>query len=123
MTRRIAIPKTWRAEIAEVPPSANDFMRTHFRKRMEKKSVWYALLYGAFFHEEITKAKGVKRSVTITIRSRNLRDDANQYLAADKLILDNLKALGWIVDDSPKWIDLKIVPEVGEPRTIVEVSE
>jgi Holliday junction resolvase RusA-like endonuclease len=122
MTQKIRTRKYWRAEIPEVPPSANVLLRTHFRERKTKREVWYALLYGAFFHEGITKAT-VKRTVTISIRSKNERDHANNYLGADKLILDNLRRLGFIRDDSPKWVEVVIHAEVGEPRTIVEVSE
>lgn len=111
---------TWRAVISEAPPSNNVLLRTHFRKRKELREVWYALLYSAFFHEGITRATG-KRSIVITIRSKRERDELNNTLGADKLICDNLKRLGWIVDDSPKWCDVLVTGEVGDPQTVVEV--
>lgn len=114
--------KRWRAVINEAPPSTNVLLRTHFRKRKEWRDIWYLHLYVAFFHTGITRAVG-KRTVHITIRSVKERDKANNYTPADKLICDNLKRLGWIVDDSPKWIDLEVLGEVGEPMTMVEVSE
>lgn len=114
--------RVWRAEINEAPPSANVLLRTHFRKRKELKDVWYLHLYTGFFHSGITKAK-VKRSVKITIRSKKERDEANNVTPADKLILDNLKRLGLIVDDSPKWIELQVLGEVGEPKATIEIRE
>lgn len=97
-------------------------MRTHFRERKKLSDAWYLHLYTAFFYTGIPKAKK-KRKVTITIRSSKERDKANNYTPADKLICDNMKRLGFIVDDSPKWIDLDVLGEVGEPRTFIEVSE
>lgn len=114
--------RVWRASINQAPPSANEFMRTHFRKRKELAEVWYALLYSAFFHEGITRAKG-KRSVVITVVSKHERDHQNNYLAADKLILDNLTRLGWLVDDSPEWLTLTLYSATGTPRTGIEVRE
>lgn len=115
-------PLCWRATIPECPPSANVLIRTHFRERKKDKEKFYALLYGAFFHENVSKAKG-KRKVKLWLRSKRSRDYANLFLGADKYILDNLKRLGWIIDDNPKWLDLEVVGEVGEPQTVIEISE
>lgn len=114
-------PKSsWKAVINDCPPSANVFLRTHWAERKKQKEVWYLHVYTAFFYEGVTRASG-KRKVKLTIFSKKERDQTNQYLAADKLILDNLKRLGWIVDDSPKWMDLELIGCVGEPQTIVEI--
>lgn len=116
-------PTVWRATLPECPPSANVFLRTHFRERKQQKEKFYALLYGAFFHENVTKAKG-KRKVKLWLRSKKPRDYPNLFLAADKLILDNMVRLGWLLDDSQKWLSLEVVGEVGdEPQTIIEISE
>ncbi len=112
----------WKAEIPKAPPSENVFLRTHFRERKRLKEIWYLELYTAFQESGITQATG-KRSLRILVRSKKERDRANLWGPADKLICDNLKRLGWIVDDSPKWIDIDVNGEVGEPRTVVEVGE
>lgn len=118
-----ARPTSWHGEIPRVPPSANVFMRMNRWKDQGKlKGEWYLEVYAAFAPNTPEKAEG-KRRVTVIVRSKNLRDDANQYLAVDKLILDNLRTLGWIVDDSPKWIDLKVTGEVGQPRTFITLED
>lgn len=113
---------SWRAEIPCAPPSENEMLRMHFRQRKELKDIWYLHLYTSFFNSGIRKAK-IKRVVRITVRSKKERDRGNLWGPADKMILDNLTRLGFIVDDSPKWIDVDVQGEVGEPRTVVEVSE
>lgn len=93
-----------------------------WRDHGKLKGEWYCEIYAAFVRDAPTKAEG-RRRIKITIRSKGMRDQANQYLAADKLLLDNLKSLGWIVDDSPKWIELEVAGETGAPRTIIEIGE
>lgn len=112
----------WRGTIPECPPSANTFLRTHWADRKKQKEKFYALLYAAFFHEEVTKATG-RRKVKLWLRSKKPRDYPNLFLAADKLILDNMVRLGWLIDDNQKWLALEVTGEVGEPQTIIEISE
>jgi hypothetical protein len=86
-------------------------------------SAWCNRLYAAFYEDGApTKATG-KRKVRLWLRSKRQRDYANAFLAADKLILDQLKRHGWLVDDSPKWLELEVNPEVGDPQTIIEIIE
>ncbi len=121
---RVKRPKTWRAEIPLCPPSANVYIRLNIHERKVAKGLWYIDIYAAFARGDAyavpTKATG-RRRVRVTVRSKNMRDYANLWLGVDKLIFDNLTKLGWIVDDSPKWMTPEVVGEVGEPHTTIEV--
>lgn len=86
-------------------------------------SAWYVRLYSAFDVDGAPSKASGKRKVKLWLRSKRQRDYANLFLAADKLILDNCKKLGWLVDDSPKWMTLEVNPSVGDPQTIIEISE
>lgn len=113
---------SWRAIIPDVPPSANQFLRTHWGRRAKLKEKFQRLLYKAFFGSGVTKAEG-KRKVTLILHTKRQRDYANNFLAADKCILDSLVNLGYLKDDSPKWLELSLSSQVGTPQTIIEISE
>lgn len=116
------IPTFWRGEIPDCPPSANEFERLHWRARSRLIKAWYTEVYAAFrfgFPSKATK----KRRVHVIVRSLRERDFSNQWLGVDKLIHDNLTKLGWIVDDSPKWIEPSITGEVGPRHTIIEILD
>ncbi len=119
-TGRIKRPRVWRAEINDCPPTANEYMRMHYRVRMAQKSKWYTLIYAAFFHDTPRKATG-RRRVRVVVTSKRERDYANLWLAIDKCLLDSLVKLGWLVDDSPKFLTPVVEGKVGEPHTLIEI--
>lgn len=104
-------------------------MRMSWRRRHELGQMWYVHLYKAFFDSPPTRATG-KRSVRIHLFYRNRRDYPNLWLAADKLILDNLVKLGWLVNDDAKHLDITLVgdtlrdvkPIVPKPMAQIEIT-
>lgn len=121
MKARAAV-RAWRGEIDDCPPSANVYQRLHWSDRHPMIARWYLEIYVAFKGNWPTRATG-KRRVRIVIRSKRERDHANLWLGADKLILDNLVKLGWLVDDKPSFLDATVRGEVGQPRTVIFISE
>ena len=97
-------------------------MRTHFRARKVLKDRFYLELYAAFALDMPTKAVG-RRHVRVVVTSLRERDHANLWLGVDKLIHDNLTKLGWLVDDSPKWMTPTVEGKVGAKHTLIEISE
>jgi len=66
-----------------------------------------------------------KVRVTITVY-RGRRQDPDNVGGSLKPVLDALKDCGWIVDDSPKWIDLVAVERTAkkaERRTVIELED
>lgn len=113
--------KTWRIMVAEAPPSANVFMRTHFRRRAKLKEAWGYLLLAAGVRD-IPPAKA-NRIVYVTVTSKKQRDHANLWLGVDKLILDNLVGFGVLKDDSPRFCDVIVKGKVGDRATEIEIRE
>jgi hypothetical protein len=72
----------------------------------------------------------VVRRVDITIHkhtSNGQRDDESNLDTRSKSILDGMVGLGWLVDDSPKWLEWGGVVE-GErspdgPQTVITITE
>lgn len=113
----------WKGEIPFAPPSANVYQRLHWRQREKLHKVWYLEVYAAFGMNTPTRATQ-KRYVKIMIRSKNQRDYSNQWLGADKLILDQMVKLGWLMNDDPKHVDVRLSADVGTPsRTFIEISD
>lgn len=121
-TGRVKRPRVWRGEINDCPPSANEYMRMHFRLQKAQKAKWYVLIYTAFFDNMPKKAKG-RRHVRVVVTSTKERDYSNLWLAIDKCIHDTLTKLGWIIDDSPKFMTPTVEGKVGTPHTLIEISE
>jgi hypothetical protein len=123
---RDQVRTSWEGVVNDVPPTANNLLRMHFRVRKELKNRWYLEIYAAFARDGVDRMPTVaaaKRRVTVTVRSKQERDDANQWAGVDKLIFDNLVALRWLANDSPKWIEPHIHGEVGQPRTVIRIEE
>lgn len=96
-------------------------MRSHWAVRKRLAGVWYLLILEAFGRAAPPQAVD-KRRVRIIVVSRKERDHSNLWLACDKLILDNLTRLGWIVDDSPRWVEISIEGRTGKPSCEIEVE-
>ena len=116
---------SWAGTVPDLaPPSANVFQRLHWAERERLIRDWYTLVLAAFGrHRRMPNRARAKRRVRIVVTSRQMRDAANLVLAADKLILDNLVRLGWLADDSPDWLDLKVDGATGAPRTEILIED
>lgn len=124
--KRVRRPKVWRGEVNDCPPSANVYMRLHFRERKALKDRWYLELYSAFAKfggEGLPDRARKRRHVRVVVTSKQQRDHANLWLGVDKLIHDNLTKLGWIADDCPNWMTPVVEGVVGTPHTLIEIRE
>jgi len=91
---------------------------------MRLKDRWYLEICAAFSKNDERPAKAAgKRTVLVTITSKRPRDHANNWLAADKLIFDNLVKLGWLTDDDEAGLSPSVVGKVGDPATLIEIYE
>jgi Holliday junction resolvase RusA-like endonuclease len=115
--------------LQSIPPSMNMLMRMHWaqRKRLRNQLQWELtaaladlgrklppLLYGK---------TAPKRRVTITtFRPRRL--DPDNAAGGCKVLLDAMRDIGLIRNDSPKWLELVVnqVIEKRECRTEIEIK-
>jgi Holliday junction resolvase RusA-like endonuclease len=109
-------------------PSANKLLRMHWAKRRQIKAViltelWVQKLGQGIFNTG--ERKKIKKSVLITIYHRTRRFDKDNAYAAVKPVVDCLRQLGLIYNDSPRWLDLGVCQELDHknPRTEVEIKE
>ena len=114
-------PRSWKG-VVPVIPSANVYLRSHWSERMRLQKIFYLELYAAFKDDVPTKATG-KRKVKVLVVSTRERDWANLVTPVDKLLLDQMVKLGWLVDDKPAFLDLEVAGRAGTPETVVEISE
>ena len=114
--------------LKSIPPSANQIMRWHWaqRKRLRSQLQWELtaaladlgmklppLLYGK---------TAPKRRVTITVyRPRRLDPDN----AGPKILLDAMRDIGLIRNDSPKWLELVVEQKIEkcECRTEIYIED
>lgn len=116
-------PESWTLTIDDaVTESANRFMRRHWAARKKQALAWSWLLAEAGL-SRIPKAQRPRR-VRIWRESPGRIDKANLWLAADKLILDQLVKAGVLIDDDPAHCEAEVIPvQRSKKRTIIEIED
>jgi Holliday junction resolvase RusA-like endonuclease len=107
----------------KIPPSSNEYLRMHWavKKRLRSNFAWLLKIAAA---PHILTAEKMAAHVQITIFSnapkatggRARRLDYDNLYGGVKPLLDAMKDIRLIVNDSPKWLD----PGVSECRDPVE---
>jgi len=66
-----------------------------------------------------------KRSVTVKLYRKGRRFDKDNAYGAAKILLDSLRDLGLIYNDSERWLDLSVCQELDHknPRTVIEIKD
>lgn len=107
-------------------PTANVYLRLHWAKRRQLQhalddDVWIKRkeLEGCC-GKDFFGAK-VKRSVTITMHRKRLQDVDNAVMSC-KALIDSLRRTGFIWDDSPQWLELKVQQVVNKNKQFVWVE-
>lgn len=115
--------KLWELTVFDVPPSANELMRMHWTKMRRLKEAWAYYLIESGVHG-IPRCGVQKRTADFTLFVSKIRDEANNYLGCDKLIIDNLVKYGILHDDSPEFLTLKISQTpAARTKTVIKISE
>lgn len=121
-TRRAAalILKPLLFEVAEVVPSLNRLLRMHWTQRRRLIQRWSWLVLGAVRGRDTLPVGQFVGRVRIRVirRSHHTLDDDNLAGSA-KVILDALKRIGVIEDDSPAHVQLVCEQERGTEFTTV----
>ena len=105
--------------IPRIPKSANKMLRAHWAQRRQDQESW---------REHVRKSCGRRRRrfegkvrLSIMVYRRTRQDPDNAY-ASVKNLLDALVKEGWLEDDSPKLLSLR-VGEREEPRKVDKRTE
>ena len=117
-------PDGWtRIEFDDVPESINAFMRLHFgeRKRLREKWAWRLKLALMRLGYDLS-LEAPKMSVNFTIH-RPRRLDRDNNWGACKVIVDAMRDINFIRNDSEVWLDEGVSQMIGPERTVIEFRE
>lgn len=111
-------------EVPKASPSLNEINGRHWRHYREQKKLWEKEIWVAKSQAGIYGMPMFKRAkVSIERYGLNLLDVDN-LTGGCKMIIDALRALGLIEDDSPAHIDLTVKQHCSKsPRTLISVQE
>jgi len=108
-------------------PSANKVMRMHWAER-KRLRIRLAAEIGCAYMDQSDKPihrRQIKRSVIVKLYRRGRRFDKDNAYGAAKILIDSLRDLGLIYNDSEKWLDLSVCQELDHenPRTVIEIKD
>ena len=98
----------------------------HWAQRRRLKAVFvteiWATLVNTFAFP--IKRKKVKKHVSIILYRKGRRYDKDNAYGGCKLVIDSLRELNLIYQDSKKWLDLEVDQELDHwnPRTEIEIE-
>lgn len=105
-----------------VPPSGNE-MRRKYRDRFayrDLREAWRRTIWALARGRAVASTK---KTVRIHVDHGKLYDEDN-LISGCKVVFDCLKALEYIVDDSPEWIESHVTQSKSPDRqTTIEVLE
>lgn len=90
---------------SRMPATLNQTLRWHWMKRHRYNEGWFVEFLGAAGRPSFTPQGRVKMKIEVH-RSR-FQDKDNMY-GSVKPLVDAVKKLGWMVDDDPAHLDLKV---------------
>lgn len=116
-------------QVPLVPPSPNNNEWRHHMAKSRLRQRWREELFlgvatARFRNELKALARKNKMRVEVTVHHAHITDDDN-LVAGLKPVLDGLKWLGYIKDDSPEHLELVLpVAQVqsAEKKTIIKIA-
>lgn len=113
-----------RLVVHEPSPSLNDFMYSHWRKHQAAKKHWAWLLKRAAGSVEAATGK---RRLTVERHGKRPLDQDNLVGGCKRVIVDNLRAMGLIVDDDDRHLELVCrnvqLPSGEQPYTVLVLED
>lgn len=109
-----------------VPPSLNEYLREYRhwakRRRLRRTWAWRLTVELARVAPGVTGPDQPKMSVNVIIyRPRRL--DKDGAYGGCKPVLDAMRDVGLIRNDSERWLDLGVSQMIGPPKTVIEFRE
>jgi hypothetical protein len=109
-------------EIPEAVPSLNTMLRRHWSVDRKLKTKWGKLVWVAVRSQRLTVQSPLQRArITITRLSPRMLDPDNAT-GGCKHILDSLRLLDIIADDTPEHVELIVRQEKGKAGTRIQIE-
>lgn len=120
--------RTIKITIGVPSPSANEWTYKHWRAYSRVKKRWLDLLSQAWLPQRLHLSEPLPRVILAVERVSIKLLDEDNLVAGLKPIIDGLRALGIIVDDTADRLTLGVmdqhkVPHKVEQRTILRIAE
>lgn len=107
-------------------PSLNELLRTHRNERRKLKNMLKARILAAIYdmQMEVRKMRKPSKRIVAITSYRKRRMDPDNFTGGLKQLIDSIKELGLIWDDSPKWLDLRTEQRLDfhEQRTEIYIE-
>ena len=108
---------TWTFD--RVPLTLNQLLRTHWAARGRDLESWkYHILAVAGNRHKLAKRGRVRLKIVVY---RGKLQDPDNAVGSVKPLVDALKRLGWLVDDTLEYLDLEVVELVDRKNQRTEV--
>lgn len=102
------------------PPRLNQLMHCHWAVKNKRKKAW-TLALGTFAQGVPTATTKRRVTLVITLAPKQRSPDVDAFW---KSVLDSCVALGLLVDDNPKWVEISPVVYLrGEDKATTLVLE
>ena len=89
-----------------IPKTQNQLLGMHWRSRMRERDRLHAAIDKAMGPYRFGDTQG-KQRVRIVMHRIRLQDPDNK-VASVKYLIDALRRLGWLVDDTPEFLELEV---------------
>lgn len=122
-------PRRWQFSIPILPVNINRRERAHWTGRHTESKRVEQYVWAMSKAARIPKAGGDRRAVHMEFvkpLTNRRPDDAPNLQSRSKPVLDALVRLGYLVDDSPAWLEWHTPTETRSadgPRTVVTITE
>jgi len=109
--------KTW--TIRKLPKTQNQRLHMHYMARDRETKDWRLMVRAVCGLPHMGEVQG-KCRVAITLHRKRLQDPDNAT-GSVKPVVDALVRNGWLVDDSPEYLELVVREEKSkDQRTVIE---
>jgi hypothetical protein len=105
----------------EAVPSRNAVDKLHWTKRQKLRERWQWLIRAALLNQRLQVQRFPMAQIRIERYSPRKLDDDN-FVGGAKQLVDALKHLGFIVDDTAKHVRIEYVQLSGPPATRVWID-
>ena len=109
-----------------VPPSLNKLRKMHFQSYKRLRDDWQRHIFLLTLKTDIRALRAkvdLKSRMKVKITVEHMRKfDYDNLVGGCKPLLDSLKRLDFIVDDSEEWLVLEVKQEKGQAnQTVIEI--
>jgi hypothetical protein len=117
-------PRIITLTVARASPSLNEINGRHWSHYRQEKRAWLDLIWVAKLEAGIHGMPMFERAAVRIERFGRRSLDVDNLTGGCKMLIDSLRALGLIADDSPEHIHLTVTQHTSRtPRTVIQVEQ